>query len=357
MEVNKLSKIQGCLIGGAIGDALGWPVEFLKYNQILEKYNGEIKDFCYKTDDYAEITDDTQMTLYTAEGLLRYWPVMHDCGYNEYMITKIIYESYMRWGHGQGIRRYDAKFKRANEIKTRLDQIPALKQDRAPENTCINSLRGGKMGNIHIPINNSSGCGGVMRVAPVGLFFEDPEKAFHIGMASAAITHGNPNAFIPSGILASITSLLIKGNPLINSIIESVFIARKNIKDKIHALNTTENIILTAINKVFEDNDSDPQNISQLGEGWVGHEALAIALYCAIKYQHNFENAVIASVNHDGDSDSTGAITGNILGTYLGIEAIRRDWVTNVEASEDILAIAKDIYNQDIDEIKAKYGG
>lgn len=65
--------------------------------------------------------------------------------------------------------------------------------------------------------------------------------------------------------------------------------------------------------------------IAQLGVGWVGEEALAISVYCALKYQDDFKEAVIAAVNRNGDSDSTGAITGNILGAYLGLSRIPLD--------------------------------
>lgn len=66
----------------------------------------------------------------------------------------------------------------------------------------------------------------------------------------------------------------------------------------------------------------DLQNIGALGGGWGGEETLAIALYCAIRHFDNFEEAMIAAVNHGGDSDSTGAVTGNILGAAIGYDAI-----------------------------------
>ena len=81
----------------------------------------------------------------------------------------------------------------------------------------------------------------------------------------------------------------------------------------------------------------------QLGEGWVGDEALASALYCALKYENNFEKAVIASVNHSGDSDSTGAITGNILGAYLGLERIPKRFLEHLELRNIILEVADDL--------------
>lgn len=83
--------------------------------------------------------------------------------------------------------------------------------------------------------------------------------------------------------------------------------------------------------ELSEGNFSDIDAISQIGEGWVGEEALGISTYCALKYRDDFRRALIAAVNHDGDSDSCGAITGNILGAYLGLSNIPEDWVEKVE--------------------------
>lgn len=83
--------------------------------------------------------------------------------------------------------------------------------------------------------------------------------------------------------------------------------------------------------------------IRQLGEGWVGDEALAIAVYCALPYPDDFAKALILSVNHDGDSDSTGAVTGNIMGAYLGITSIPKKWIENIELKAEIIQLSDDL--------------
>ena len=89
---------------------------------------------------------------------------------------------------------------------------------------------------------------------------------------------------------------------------------------------------------------SDIDAINELGHGWVAEEALAIAIYSSIKHSDNFEDALICSVNHGGDSDSTGAITGNIMGTFLGFNKIPDYYVNNLEIKDIILEIADDLY-------------
>ena len=88
---------------------------------------------------------------------------------------------------------------------------------------------------------------------------------------------------------------------------------------------------------------SDQTAIRELGEGWVAEEALAIAVFCSLRYSNDFEKGIIAAVNHDGDSDSTGAITGNILGAHLGISQIPGHFVENLELKDVILEIADDL--------------
>jgi ADP-ribosylglycohydrolase len=93
-----------------------------------------------------------------------------------------------------------------------------------------------------------------------------------------------------------------------------------------------------------EENWSPEQVFGFLGEGWVGDEALIIAVYCVLKYPDSIEDCLSAAVTHDGDSDSTGAIAGNILGAWLGEDAIPADWLEKLELREVIRGLADQLY-------------
>ena len=112
-------------------------------------------------------------------------------------------------------------------------------------------------------------------------------------------------------------------------------------------LRSFEDLIERAIMRSYV-KDSDVHNIELLGGGWVGDEALAIALYCALKHFDSFEDAMIAAVNHAGDSDSTGAICGNILGAAVGYEAIPQFFKDDLEMHDLILHMADDIYRGEV---------
>ncbi len=89
---------------------------------------------------------------------------------------------------------------------------------------------------------------------------------------------------------------------------------------------------------------NDLEAIHRLGEGWTGEEALAIAVYCALKYEGDFDRALLVAVNHKGDRDSTGAVAGNILGARLGLSGIPEKYVRDLELKDVILEIADDLY-------------
>lgn len=323
---------RGCLLGGAAGDALGWPVEFLRYNEILSRYGEDgITDLLLSKDGRAEITDDTQMTLFTAEGILR-----NETRNNEKEIcdtSSAVYLAYLRWLNTQGypiIKEFDWIY------DGWLLGVKELHNRRAPGNSCLSALLSGKIGTIDEPINNSKGCGGIMRVAPAGLFYPKNE-AFQMAAEFAALTHGHPSGYLSAGAMAFMIASVIDGEDIEaaarNTLLE--LLKHKGHEECSMALKRAIDLSGSSLKPL--------DAITVLGEGWVGEEALAISVYCALKYRDDFKTALITAVNHNGDSDSTGAITGNILGAYLGVSSIPESWIQKVELRDEITQVADDL--------------
>lgn len=337
-----LEKFQGCLIGGAIGDALGYPIEFFSHEMILEKYGNLVSRYI-KTYGNAIISDDTQMTLFTASGILTA-EESKKVGSLFQGYSKHIYDAYLDW--------YNTQYKTTEDYDytSWLYEIDNLHELRYPGTTCTSSLRKENMGSIKNRINNSSGCGGVMRVAPIGLYFkEDIDKVFLLGCESAALTHGNNNAIIPAGVVAAIINEIIYTNKDLEQIVkDSIRLIKKYFKGE--DVNKLVSLLNRAIN-YSKRNLDDVGLIEALGAGWHGDEALAISLYCVLKYRNDFEKAMIAAVNHSGDSDSTGAITGNILGSLYGYSNLPKYYLDDLELHDEIIKIADDLYgiNDDLD--------
>jgi ADP-ribosyl-[dinitrogen reductase] hydrolase len=338
----KPENFKGCILGGAIGDALGAPIEFMSIDQIRSTYGDQgLTDYSEAYERNGAITDDTQMTLFTAEGLIL------SKVRQEYEGDKGVidagYHALLRWLYTQKTNLQDNLIQKhgtcsiIDGVLTGHKELFAL---RAPGNSCLSSLKSGKMGTIGDPINNSKGCGGVMRMAPAGLTFDDAEKAFHFGCKLAALTHGHPTGYLAAGSFAALISLIISGYPLTEAIEDSTLILKS---DKYHE--ETLRAIGNAIDTVGKLN-SGPEVIEDIGAGWIAEEALAISLYCSLVAEDDFKKGVLLSVNHSGDSDSTGSITGNILGALYGIDIIPEKWLTELELKELIDETAGDLFEQ-----------
>jgi ADP-ribosylglycohydrolase len=209
--------------------------------------------------------------------------------------------------------------------------------NRAPGSTCLWALRSGRAGSIRTPINSRKGCGGVMRVAPAGLAFP-ARQAFLYGAEFAALTHGHPSGYLPAGMLADVIARLLDGH----SLPESVRLAADDLghwPGHEETLASVQDAVSLAADRV-----SPREAIPRLGAGWVGEEALAIGLYCALAFPDDWEGGVLAAVNHSGDSDSTGSIAGAVLGAGLGCGALPGPWLDQLESSSGIRALADDLF-------------
>jgi ADP-ribosylglycohydrolase len=176
------SRFRGCLIGGAIGDALGAPVEFLSNEQITERFGPRgIREMAPAYGRLGAITDDTQMTLFTAEGLIRAWLRAREKGICH--VPGVVHGAYLRWLRTQGEKPV------CDEGQDGwLSALPSLNSLRAPGLTCLEALRNSRhLGEA--AQNGSKGCGGVMRVAPVGLLYSDSSAAFRMAVELARLTH------------------------------------------------------------------------------------------------------------------------------------------------------------------------
>ena len=337
--MTSLDRFAGCLLGGAAGDALGAPVEFLSLAEIRRHFGAAgITAYAPYTGRLGAVTDDTQMTLWTVEGLLRARARGSRDGGGA--VVKAVHRAYLRWLQTQRERSADPSFADATRPQDNgwLITVPALRSRRGPGNTCLSSLISDRVGSVEHPINNSKGCGGIMRVAPVGLLYDDAAVAFRVGCDTAAITHGHPSGYLSAGCQAAIIAHLRAGAPLDEAVQASTamlagWAGHQECLD----------IVTRAVALADSGRAPSGEAVESLGEGWTGEEALAISVYCALAAQGDFARGVILAVNHGGDSDSTGAICGNLLGAALGAGAIPVAWLADLELHEELEVLARDL--------------
>ena len=334
------------MIGLAAGDALGYAVEFSCEKTIFEKYGKcGITGYDLKNG-VAEISDDTQMTLFTATGLLLATTRGLTRGISGH------YETYVNYSYKDWLRTQTEKYENLQDEGYHyswLANVPEMFHRRAPGNTCISAIMDKKDGSIENPINDSKGCGGIMRVAPVGLYREaaqyDGEDLDMLGAKIAALTHGHELGYIPAAVLVHIIDKITHENMTIKEAVDDAMTAVYKLFKGFKHLEEFQDIMAEAIKLAEDPEISDLDAIHKLGEGWMAEETLAIAIYCALKYPDNFDKAVRTAVNHNGDSDSTGAVAGSIVGAYVGLSGIPEKYTEHLELKEVILTLANDLYN------------
>nr|WP_302598242.1 ADP-ribosylglycohydrolase family protein [uncultured Cellulosilyticum sp.] len=342
---NKLKYFEGCILGGAIGDALGAPVEFRRYEQIVEEYGeeGVTELIAPPGETEALITDDTQMTMFTIEGILRSVAraKRKDIPWDKKDITHTMFRAYLRWVYTQGLKTPHWSEKDYDGALVKMKRLHAYREAGI---TSITALGKGIKGSVAHPINDSKGCGGLMRVAPLGLVTlrEDP---FEIGCEVAAITHGGPCAYLPAGALVMIIRQIIEGKEIEEAVRESIL--RLKLEDEGEE---SADILEKAIT-LAQERECTREKIESLGEGIFAHEALAMAVYVVISsMKHsegqavNIKEALCMSVNHSGGSDIVGAITGQLLGAYYGVEVFENLFKVHVELEKEIRQLAQDLY-------------
>ena len=256
-----------------------------------------------------------------------------------------VYQSYLDWYATQMNRAKGGVFRK----ESALMQEERLYNRRAPGNTCLGALGSGDMGLIDEPINNSKGCGGVMRTAPCGLLRMVDEPAPEDicalqGAQAAAITHGHVMGWVPAAMLADMVHMIVQedGRTLRQIVLDSLAHMQR-LFGGVPAMAEFDRLMQRAV-ELAASGTPIHEAIAELGEGWVGDEALAIAVCCALRFPEDMEVCLSAAVTHDGDSDSTGAIAGNILGAWLGVEGIPARWLEQLEMREVIDDMACRLY-------------
>lgn len=301
----------GCIVGLAVGDALRYPAEFRKHAQLLSEIGPDgITDFISLQDprftrpsfvgsDHppGTFTDDTQMTIAVAEALISAGPSDID------MLMSEMGSRFVEWSRSE-------------------------KNNRAPGSTCMEGCRnladGVSWRRAGIP--ESKGCGSAMRVAPIGLYYQDLDRVADVANASSLLTHGHPAALAGAEAASLMVAMALKG--------ASPAEMFERIEQRCSARSDDFATTWSKIPKMLSEPPEFVLSNGGLGEGWVAEEAVASAMYCFWRNPDDFASSVLTAINTDGDSDSIGTITGSVVGARLGAEAIPQKWKERVEDSD-----------------------
>ncbi|MCX5209100.1 ADP-ribosylglycohydrolase family protein [Kitasatospora sp. NBC_00240] len=344
------ARLRGCLLGGAIGDALGHPIEGLSLPGIRARYGehgvtGPVPDLDGVT---GRISDETQLTLFTAEGWLSAYAraMARGLGGAE---TAMVHDAYQAWQETQtypeppprdGLRHRSGRLREERWLYARRGPGPAtaagLRESHVPVPWIpVDGTPG--------PVNpDSKGCGAVVRSAPFGFTGSDPKWCFELAARCAQITHGHPTGYYAAGAFAAMISHLVNGGSVEAAVLMSMELLAgyPGHEETTAALRRAVDLARTG--------PATPSKVESLGAGWIAEEALAVGLYTALaptEYREDrtpVEIALLTAVNHSGDSDSTGSVCGNLLGAHYGDCLLPAHWLQQIEGRAVIAALADD---------------
>ncbi|MFB7508706.1 ADP-ribosylglycohydrolase family protein [Streptomyces broussonetiae] len=340
------ARVRGCLLGGALGDALGYPVEFASLDRIRAAHGprGVTGLVPGAHGAIGLISDDTQMTLFTVEALIQAHAQRRERGTDDAwpLLLRRAYERWLQTQSKPGPEQPTAPWPDAPAGGGLVGEA-WLYSRRAPGNACLSGVAQGYAPDPALPLDgtpgevnpDSKGCGTVMRSAPFGLA-GSAEAAFAMAARGARITHGHPTGSYAAGAFAAIVAHLVGGESLEGAVLRTLRLLQRH-----RGHSETSDALREALD-LAADGTPTAEKVESLGAGWVAEEALAIGVYGALA-EPRPEQALLLAVNHSGDSDSTGSICGNLLGTLHGDAGLPHDWVARVEGRYRIAALADDL--------------
>jgi ADP-ribosylglycohydrolase len=317
---SRVGAFAGCMLGLAIGDALGFPTEFRTRAQILESFGADgVTDLVALHDPRwperpailgarhpaGTYSDDTQMTIAVARGLIDAAGGDLDAQMN-------------------AIARHFVEWSRADD------------NDRAPGSTCMTGCQNLAAGAPwqSAGVAESKGCGSAMRAAPIGLlYWRDRATLLEVSRASSVLTLGHPAAIEGAAAAALLVAMALEKRTPEQMHAELV----SHLGGRAAALDAR----LAQLPEMIEQPPELALSDAGLGEAWVAEEAVASALYCFWRSPDDFAETVITAANTDGDSDSIACIAGSISGAFNGIDAIPSRWRETVENAGELFALAQ----------------
>lgn len=334
----------GAVLGCAIGEALGGPVAGESWDQIQDRHGERgLRDYVPAGHPAGRLGSDTQLLLFSLEGTIRAGVRRRDHDIAD--PSRHIQHAYQRWLHTQHLswsRAAGEFLERTGEPDGWLVGHRALFQTRNPGRTMMRTLiafaKGQqRMGTPQHPVSDSKGSTAVMRAVPAALWSENPSEVFRVGQNTAALTHGDPVAHLSAGTLAFLVSRLMAGQDL-NTAVEEASAELRN-----HPGHEEVAARLSAAVHYARSAGTTPTHLETgIGTGWTAADALGIGLYAALVADGDFDAALPLAVNHSGNSATTGAVCGSLVGAQRGAATIPQRWRAELELHDVIERLAHD---------------
>lgn len=331
------SAIKGCLLGMAVGDAMGYPVDKKNWTEICEDYgpNGLLGyDLANGT---AEITSYTQIAAFTGNSLLMGVIRGNPEKYNKYIALGL-----REWAKGQQY------LPESEKTFCWLTRVPEMRRKNCMDTRMLDALSRETLGTPETPVLRSDSPSALTAAVAAGLLY-DPERmelkqVGRLGAEAVAFTHGDPETFLSGAVLAyTITGILHRPERTVaQQFLTAAEIVQAQFETYYSRVEKVSALLQKAIS-LTKDPDISPLAAMSLLECTTASECLAAAAYASIIHAGNFDEGMIAAVNHSGRSAAVGALTGAILGAKLGYEALPEFYLESLEQAAILEELAADL--------------
>ncbi len=335
---NRLSFSRGCLLGMAIGDAMGSTVDKKSWEDISLAYGPNGLLGYDLQDDYAEVSSYTQLAAFTANGLLLGATRAHADAYPKYIAL-----SQREWAKSQQFRLSPEK------TYCWVAQVPSLRRRNCMDTHMLESLNRDTTGTCAAPVNAAFSPGALTCAVAVGLFFDpirmDVSQLGILGAEAVAVSHGAPEAFLSGAVIAyAVAGILYSPEHTLAEQFTQAASAVQNQLGKQHpqAMQKISAFLEKALT-LTKDPELTPLAAMTILGCTSAAECLAGALYASIMHEKNFDEGMITSVNHSGRSAAVGALTGAFLGARLGAEALPEFYLESLQQTSLLTELAEDL--------------
>ena len=336
MEKN-LPFYRGCLLGLAVGDAMGYTIDDKSWDEIQTNYgpNG-LLGYDLQEAEYAQVTSYTQLASFLCNGLL----IGVSRGKVDYLrYAKLALKEWTRSQH----------FYRDPETSLCwLAKLPQFRRKHCRDARMLDNLRLELFGTMESPRNNNSAPGAITAAVAAGMFYNPkrlaPEQVGTLAGELVALTHGNPEAFLSGVVLAyTLTGILQEPHvPLVDQFLQAIAVMDGQFRSRFFQAEDLAQQLRRAIALAKSGTLSAQEGMEQLG-CLDAAQCLAGAMYACLLYPNDFDSAIITAVNHSGLSAAVGAITGAILGAKLGEDALPEFYLESLEYADVLQLLAEDM--------------
>ncbi len=340
--VSKHEAYRGCLLGLAVGDAMGYTIDNKCWEHIQQYYGPDGLMGYDLVNGYADVTSHTQLAAFTANGLLL---GMTRGQLRGVMAPFIRYIEIAHWEWAASQRRYD----QPKRIFCWVYNFEEMRRRRCTDTRMLDTLNRHLPSSLESPSTRYDGPGSISAAVSVGLFAGNrqiPQREIdRLGAESVALTFGSPDAFIAGAVVTHlINRCLREPEKELRQLVEDAMGAVQKQFRAQYAQATAEvcNLLRQALTLAEDDNLTQVQAMERL-ECLTAAQAVAGAVYACLTCRDNFDSAMITAVNHSGRSAAVGCLAGAIMGLRMGDQALPDFYLECLEPTEMLRELADDL--------------